>query len=467
MPIIRNKDDWASVFRKQVRKLGKGWTVRETPKSGKVQIEIRSTQNEPHQPISNFLPTVENYQKKIRGYQTTTLDFKWDEITAGDAYTRIRNIYSLVAKDGYSLKQAAEIAAGKAPKTIGQLDWAGAINDFKVFKTTTGRSIAETTWNKEYYLSPEILEEKAKNVKGNMKPITVFPVLNYALELLETGSVNTPEDLIDESVRRWTAGSRTRQQAVRNLSAFLNYCVKRKRFPIQWDTTFLILKDHIGEVPKDQKKNSQKADAVEDHILVELIDHVESLDKRWAFALKLMAELGLRPVELLHLEVRKHEGEKEWFCTYEKKAGNGSTRAGELFPIKLKNKKGISQEWNLMETFEKGELLPNLSTYKYGVADGLKNFLERRSATKKDGSRGAFSRQAEKWFELKERVFKEEKKNLTLYSFRHSYSLRAHQRGIDPASVALAMRHDLKTHCSFYPWAERKAVKDIFREKAA
>ncbi len=142
MPIIRNKDDWAAVFRKQVRKLGKGWTVRETPKSGKVQIEIRSTQNGPHQPISNFLPTVENYQKKIRGYQTTTLDFKWDEITAGDAYTRIRNIYSLVAKDGYSLKQAAKIAAGKAPKTIGQLDWAGAINDFKVYKTTTGRSIA-------------------------------------------------------------------------------------------------------------------------------------------------------------------------------------------------------------------------------------------------------------------------------------------------------------------------------------
>ena len=444
MPIVKDQNDWASAFRKQVRRLGEGWTVRKSSRTNKVTLELRT-------------PTSQR--------QEITLQFKWDEDSSGDAYTRIRNIYSLVAKDGYSLKQAAQIASGAAPKKINQLDWAGAINDFKVFKTTTGRSIAEATWNKEYYLSKEEIEKKAANIKGNMKARTVFPVLNYALELLEKGSVSTPEDLIDESVRRWTAGSRSRQQAVRNLSAFLSYCVKRKKFPIQWDTTFLVLKDHIGEVPKNQKNKSQKADPVDDSILIELIDHVEGIDKRWAFALKLMAEMGLRPVELMHLQVRKHQGEKEWFCTYEKKAGNGSTNAGVLFPIKLINKKGIKQEWNLMDTFDKGEVeLPDFEGYSYGVADGLKNFLERRSATRKDGTKGALSKQAEKWFELKERVQKEEKKNLTLYSFRHSYSLRGHQRGIDPESVALAMRHDLKTHTSFYPWAEIKKVKEVFKK---
>ena len=56
-----------------------------------------------------------------------------------------------------------------------------------------------------------------------------------------------------------------------------------------------------------------------------------------------------------------------------------------------------------MDTFEKGEVeLPELETYKYGAADGLKNFLERRSATRKDGTKGAFSKQAKKWFELKD-----------------------------------------------------------------
>ena len=81
-----------------------------------------------------------------------------------------------------------------------------------------------------------------------------------------------------------------------------------------------------------------------------------------------------------------------------------------------------------------------------------------------DQTRKAKVRRGEKWFELKERVQKEEKKNLTLYSFRHSYSLRGHQRGIDPESVALAMRHDLKTHTSFYPWAEIKKVKEVFKK---
>ena len=39
------------------------------------------------------------------------------------------------------------------------------------------------------------------------------------------------------------------------------------------------------------------------------------------------------------------------------------------------------------------------------------------------------------------------------YSFRHSYSLRGHQRGIDAGSMAQAMGHSLEVHCRSYPWA--------------
>lgn len=39
------------------------------------------------------------------------------------------------------------------------------------------------------------------------------------------------------------------------------------------------------------------------------------------------------------------------------------------------------------------------------------------------------------------------------YSFRHSYSLRGHQRGIDAGSMAQAMGHNLEVHCLSYPWA--------------
>ncbi len=445
MPKVTNSAIWAVSLRKSVSKLSKGWTVEDA--RGNVRLVIRI----PEQPK-----------------QSVVLPLSWNELQADDAYIRIRNIYSLVAKDGYSLKQAAEVCSGKAPKKINQIPWAEYINDFKEDKTNRGNTIALSTWDKEYFLSPEIIAEKAKNVKGNMKPITVFPVLNNALALLEKGSVSTPKKLIDESVKNWTAGTRSRQQAVRNLSAFLRWCVDEEKIPPTWMPRS-DLSHHIGVTPNALQKPEilPEDKAVNDHILVELIDHVEGIDQRWAYALKLMAELGLRPVELLHLQVKKDfSGEKDFYCTYKKKAGKGATKEGELYSVPLKNKKEVIQEWNLMEAFEKEKIqLPDLAGYKYGVADALKNFLERRSNTRKDGTKGTLSKQAEKWFELKERVYKEDKKHLTLYSFRHSYSLRSHERGIDPESVAVAMRHNLRTHTQFYPTAAKKAVKNTFKKQ--
>ena len=93
MPKLTREQPWEVTFRKQVKALGTGWSVKE--RHGNVRLRIRL---------------------KGQSEQSESLPFKWQESFAGDAYTRIRNIYSLVAKDGYSLKQAAQIASGAAPK---------------------------------------------------------------------------------------------------------------------------------------------------------------------------------------------------------------------------------------------------------------------------------------------------------------------------------------------------------------
>ena len=100
----------------------------------------------------------------------------------------------------------------------------------------------------------------------------------------------------------------------------------------------------------------------------------------------------------------------------------------------------------------KGHTLPGIKQAKKSGAPHIRTFGENTSWEEVDA------------VTAHNKAHKEEKKNLTLYSFRHSYSLRAHQRGIDPESVALAMRHDLKTHTSFYPWAEKKKVKEVFKK---
>jgi len=65
MPLVGNTDDWAAVFRKQVRKLGKGWTVCESPRGKKVTLKVRENRETTHQPLSNFVPSLENYEKII------------------------------------------------------------------------------------------------------------------------------------------------------------------------------------------------------------------------------------------------------------------------------------------------------------------------------------------------------------------------------------------------------------------
>ena len=82
--------------------------------------------------------------------QRVTLPFAWSEADAGRVYVRILNVYRLVAEQGYSLRQAALVADGKAPKLTEQQDWPGAIERFKEQKLRHGTAIKPETWDAKY-----------------------------------------------------------------------------------------------------------------------------------------------------------------------------------------------------------------------------------------------------------------------------------------------------------------------------
>jgi hypothetical protein len=48
------------------------------------------------------------------------------------------------------------------------------------------------------------------------------------------------------------------------------------------------------------------------------------------------------------------------------------------------------------------------------------------------------------------------------YSFRHSYSLRGHLRGVGAGSVVLSMRRSFEVHCRSYPWARSSGAAAAF-----
>ena len=70
MPLIRNSEDWEKVFRKRIKSLRNGWTVRKSGHSNKIMLEIR------------------NADKR----EGLTLDMKWKEDNAAKAEARIRRI---------------------------------------------------------------------------------------------------------------------------------------------------------------------------------------------------------------------------------------------------------------------------------------------------------------------------------------------------------------------------------------
>ena len=405
MPKVRNLDHWAIAFREQVRQLGHGWTVRESPKSGRVMLKVRGATEE-----------------------AVTLAFPWAASAAADAQARVRNIYTLV-QQGYTLKQAAMVAEGKAPKLTEQQDWPGAIERFKEQKLRHGNAIKSDTWDAKYQ-----------------------PVLTDAIaELMGRKPPTTPAELIDRCINRWAPGSRTRQERARNLCQFLRYAVTREQMPVIWQPP-LDLKDAIGRKPATA--TSQKADPLTDQQISNLLASLpdDAAGKRWADVIRLMAELGLRPIELLHLSVRTDPSTKElyWWCSYEKRSGGGITKPRRLWPLVLQGGDGEQQQWHLLQRWQAKLIeLPSLRSGN-GAADAIGTYMNRR----------------EGWRSLRAQL-EANGQRLSCYSLRHSYSVRGHQRGIDNGSMALAMGHSIEVHCRSYPWATEAGAAAAFARASA
>ena len=392
MPEVVHSDAWAAALRQQTRAIARGWTVEEA--RGKVRLKVRP----------EGMPS-----------ESITLPFSWSQSDAGPAYVRILNLYKLVSAEGYSLKQAALVAAGKAPKLTEQQDWYGAMERFKDQKLHHGTVIKPATWAAKY-----------------------VPVLTDAVELL-TGSKppTTPADLIDRCIRKWDPGSRTRQERARNLAQFLRYCVAREKFPVIWQPP-VDLKEHIGRKPADAR--SQKSDPITDQQIIDLLASFpdDPTGRRWVDVIRLLAELGLRPVELLHLSVRTDPKTKEsyWWCGYEKRAGGGVTKQRRLYPLELRSDDGEAQHWNLLSRWQDGLIeLPALRSGN-GAADAIATYLNRQPG----------------WRSLRTQL-EANSQRLSCYSFRHGYSVRGHQRGVDAGNMARAMGHSLEVHCRSYPYA--------------
>ena len=398
MPKLKRKSgDWAEYFQRGIKELGQGWSV--VDHRGKVLLFFRPKGAKP---------------------QSVKLDFLWERGASKDAEIRIRNIYNLIL-EGHDLKTASKIADGKAPKI--ERDWSLCLKNFEQYKTEHENAITQKTFNHDYK-----------------------SVLSDAVQLLESKEPPTnPADLIDLVIRKWSSGTPTRKRRTNNLCQFLEYCVTRENAPASW----LPPKDrkiHIGRKAANAK--TQKKDPITDQEIVNLIEQIQATAAgvKWANALKLIAEYGLRPVEIKYLHVRTDNktNEEYLWCSYEKRSGGGITKPRRLEPLPIEN-----TQWNLLPLLKAGLLeLPSLTAKGNGVAESIRKYLERRSA----------------WASLKAKV-NARNEELGTYSLRHSYSVRGHSKyGIDSGAMSNSMGHSLECHLREYPFATTSTTESTFKK---
>ena len=395
--LVRKSGGWHEKFQIDIKEIAKGWSVQDH--RGKVLLKVRV---------------------KGEKAQSVKLDFLWEKGSSKQAEIRIRNIYNLTL-EGHDLKTASKIADGKAPKI--ERDWSQCLKNFQQFKTQHENAITEKTFNHDY---------------SNL--------LIQAVSLLESINPPTnPPDLIDLCIRDWKPGTATRKRRTNNLCQFLEYCVTRENAPASW----LPPKDrkiHIGR--KTANAKTQKKDPITDQEILNLIEQIESTAAgvKWANALKLIAEYGLRPVEIKHLHVRTDNktNEEYLWCSYEKRSGGGITKPRRLEPLPIEN-----TQWNLLPLLKIGRLqLPSLTAKGNGVAELITKYLNRRSC----------------WASLKAKV-KSRNEQLGTYSLRHSYSVRGHSKyGIDSGAMSNAMGHSLECHLREYPFATTSTTESTFKK---
>jgi integrase len=401
VPRVSYDEPWETTLRSAVRaSTAKGWSVRE--QRGGVRLLNRRPGGE---------------------MESIVLPFPWSQAQMPAILARVRNIYVLTL-EGHSLQQAAAIADGKAPQR--QTSWSQAAESFRRQKLEHGSAIKPGTWASQYE-----------------------PVVQMALQLLEgpRPPLNAVE-LLDACVRDWAPGSRTRQLRAQSLAQFLRHCIEREHFPDGWQPPS-DLRPHVGRPSADVVAGRRKGDPLTDLEILMLLDGLpkDPVGLRWADALRLMAELGLRPIELKHLSVRlePRSGQPLWWCTYRKRTGGGMTEPRWIHPLPLTDWDGRRQQWNLLERWKAGLIeLPPLGNVP-NASDALGTYLKRQKA----------------WQALRERLAARGERAVP-YSFRHGYSLRAHQLGIDAGSVARSMGHSFEVHCRSYPWASDSGTAMAF-----
>lgn len=405
--------DFRPVLKAQLKKegVGRGWSL--SDKRGYVHLRVRKAINGTMTCWSKNLP-----------------ELRWDLCDVDKMTKVVIALHNAVtAEEPKSLDQAwAELYPDQeepepgVPSVLTGINWEAIERAFYRDRQVNGKQISDVTLKLErVYCGQAVQVLQSKN------------------------QPQTPYKLIDATITagKWTNRPRARQQCVGAITRMLTYAVAHEGLSGDW-----ILPQHQKLMLAGNGKAEVEMEIaiLSDVQILQLLDAAPSAE--WRNLLMVMAVYGLRPEEVLHLEPKINPETKrlQLWCSYRKAAGGRTTKTETkprwLQAVPLSCPDGDLPATDLAVAMDAG-LLPFPKLQRRGEA--ISQYLRRLRL----------------WREMSH-AFETKSKRLRPYSFRNSYSVRAHLRGLPGASVAMAMGHSELTHSSHYVTATTETTAQVF-----
>ena len=338
------------------------------------------------------------------------------------AITYIRQTYKLWAEaDGdRTLKDCLKEVKSTSdvqPQGEEEVTWATIAAAMKEAKLDFGKKIQPQTWKTNW-----------------------APILDEAVRVL--GRKNAPGDgyeLLKAVLKNWAHAPTVQKECGRYLARWMEFAVRRYKVPRSW---LITQADRDELIPKRTKK--RKKAVLEDAEILDFIELIQQENPAWANLFRLLAQYGLRPIEVEHLTVvpdpTSKTGEKVFYCSYEKVGGQEDTEPRYLRPMYFRRSEDDKPvQWPLVEAWEAGTLkLPDLKEF---TGHACNRYLHRKRNGQPTGP------VQKRWLELiEEYAAKPAPEWLRVYSFRDGYGVRCYREGLEKTVIADAMGHSLAVH---------------------
>ena len=409
MPRQSKKQPWEKAL--QATAPWRGWTV--CNERGKVRIKL---QFPPGAGIANA---------------SASLPYEWADSSRQPVNALLLKIYEPVMEGGITLKaaiaDALAISDHKSQEVV--TPWPGIVAAFKEHKLTLDNRIAPKTFEASYerYLNVALLHLQGRKAAQTGKAL-MEKVLTHQRVNQKPGKKH------GEALKPWIEMPKSRLECCLALKKFLEYAVAEHRQP----QSFLISeKDYLKTRGADGK--SRKKAVLADDEVVELI---RLLPEPWGNVVKISRVFGVRPWEIEFVRQANND------------AGEPQLRVikGKTFTSRSGVKEQTEPRW--LEsvavnrtTFDLVQHWDQITLPKTVSGKTLGNILRRLPY----------------WQQL---VAEYEARGewLRPYSFRDTFSVRAHGHGIEDTMISAAMGHSVEVHHRSYRTSEWRSVRKAFAE---